>query len=85
MSLCESSDVLIHDAQLVQEELAAEGYFGHAAGEYAVVLADRCGVSRVVLFHHKPDRTDEELDAVEQRFASSGKVMVAAQSTVLEI
>lgn len=85
LSLCDGSGVLIHDAQLVSEELAAEGYFGHAACEYAVELAERCGVSRVALFHHKPDRTDEELDVIGQRFASSGKVMVAAQSTVLEI
>jgi phosphoribosyl 1,2-cyclic phosphodiesterase len=83
--LCEGSDVLIHDAQLVREELAAEGYFGHAAAEYAVALAERCGASRVALFHHKPDRTDDELDAIEQRFASSEKVTVVAQSTVLEI
>jgi phosphoribosyl 1,2-cyclic phosphodiesterase len=85
LSLCEGSQVLIHDAQLVREELAAEGYFGHAAAEYAVQLAERRGVARVALFHHKPDRTDDELDAIAERFASSPGVSVITQSTVLEL
>jgi ribonuclease BN (tRNA processing enzyme) len=85
LSLCDGSDVLIHDAQLVREELAAEGYFGHAAAEYAVQLAERSGVPRIALFHHKPDRTDDELDAIATRFASSPGVTVVAQSTVLEL
>jgi ribonuclease BN (tRNA processing enzyme) len=85
LSLCEGSDVLIHDAQLVREELAAESYFGHAAAEYAVQLALRSGVPSVALFHHKPDRTDDELDAIAQRFVSSPGVTVVMPSTVLEL
>jgi phosphoribosyl 1,2-cyclic phosphodiesterase len=85
MSLCEGADVLIHDAQLVREELAAEGYFGHAAAEYAVELARRAHVTRVVLFHHKPDRVDDELDALAGRFDGSPLVTVATQNTVLEL
>ena len=85
LSLCEGSEVLIHDAQLVREELAAEGYFGHAAAEYPVALAQRADVARVALFHHKPDRSDEDLDAIAQRFASSRGVMAASQSTILEL
>ena len=57
-------DVLIHDAQLLSEELAAEASFGHAAAEYAVELGDPsrasaescCSITR-------PDRIDDELDA----------------------
>ena len=59
---------MIHDAQLVREELAAEAYFGHAAAEYAVALGRRADVARVVLFHHKQGRTDDELDAVARAF-----------------
>ena len=69
----------------MREELAAEGYFGHAAAEYAVELARRSDVARVVLFHHKPDRSDDELDAIAERFAALPGVEVATQSTVLEL
>ena len=58
----------MHDAQLVAEEVPAEVPFGHAAAEYAVGLAARAGARRVALFHHKPSRTDEQLDAIARRF-----------------
>jgi phosphoribosyl 1,2-cyclic phosphodiesterase len=69
----------------VREELAAEAYFGHAAGEYAVALARRTNVPRVALFHHKQSRTDDELDAIARRFSDDPGVIVASQATVLEL
>lgn len=85
LSLCGGADLLIHDAQLVREELAAEAYFGHAAAEYAVALARHAEVSQVALFHHKQSRTDDELDAIARRFLDDPGVIVASQSTVLEL
>ncbi|MFI5034982.1 MAG: MBL fold metallo-hydrolase [Acidimicrobiales bacterium] len=85
VELAGDADVLIHDAQLVAEELAAEAYFGHAAAEYAVGLGRRCGVARVVLFHHKPDRVDDALDAIGRRFGKGDRVTVATESTVLDL
>ena len=48
--------------QLLPEEVPAEGSFGHACADYAVGLACRAGARQVALFHHRPDRTDDELD-----------------------
>jgi phosphoribosyl 1,2-cyclic phosphodiesterase len=85
LALADGADVLIHDAQLVAEEVPAEGYFGHAAAEYAIGLADRASASHVVLFHHKPARTDDQLDDIAARFASSHiPVTVAAEGLSLE-
>ncbi|MEO9181446.1 MAG: MBL fold metallo-hydrolase [Acidimicrobiales bacterium] len=85
LELCKDSNLLVHDAQLVVEELKAEGYFGHAAAEYAVELARRANVPHVVLFHHKPHRTDDELDAIGRRFGDTPRVTIATQSTVLDL
>jgi phosphoribosyl 1,2-cyclic phosphodiesterase len=85
LSLCEDADLLIHDAQLLREELEAEAYFGHAAAEYAVALARHAEVKRVVLFHHKQSRTDDELDALAQRFIEDPQVTLATQDTVIEL
>lgn len=85
LTLARDTDVLIHDAQLVSEELAAEAYFGHAAAEYAVGLGRNSGAGNVVLFHHKPDRVDDALDQIEERFASEKEVVVASESMVLEL
>jgi ribonuclease BN (tRNA processing enzyme) len=85
-ALAEGADLLVHDAQLLAEEVAAEAVFGHAAAEYAVRLAIDAGARRVALFHHKPSRTDAELDEVARRFAGAPiPVTVAAEGTAIEL
>ena len=86
LALAADVDVLIHDAQLLPEELAAEAAFGHAAADYAVGLARHAGARRVVLFHHRPDRTDDQLDALGRRFAGAPvEVLVAAEGCRLDL
>lgn len=84
MALASGADVLVHDAQLVAHEVAREADFGHSAGEYAVELARRADARSVVLFHHKPDRTDHELDEIARRYAGQ-PVTTATQSLVLDL
>jgi phosphoribosyl 1,2-cyclic phosphodiesterase len=80
LDLAADADLLIHDAQLLAEEVPAEAAFGHAAAEYAVGLAVRAGARRVALFHHKPSRTDDQLDAIAWRFSGAPlPVLVAAE------
>jgi phosphoribosyl 1,2-cyclic phosphodiesterase len=86
LALANGADLLVHDAQLLAEEVAAEAVFGHAAAEYAVRLAIRAGARRVALFHHKPSRTDAELDEVARRFAGAPiPVTVAAEGTAIDL
>ncbi len=85
LSLARDTDVLVHDAQLVKEELADEAWFGHSAAEYAVELGRRAHARRTVLFHHKPERTDDELDEIARRFSGERTVALATESTVLEL
>ena len=65
LELAAGADLLIHDAQYTAAELPAHAHFGHAAADYAVRLAARAGVPRVLLFHHDPCRTDAQLEAIE--------------------
>ena len=51
-------DVLIHDAQYADSEYPAKRGWGHSTIEYAVDLAVRGGVKRLVLFHHDPTHKD---------------------------
>ena len=86
VELAAGADVLIHDAQLLAEEVPAQAAFGHAAADYVVALAERAGARHVVLFHHQPDRTDDGLDQLAQRFVTSPvPVTVAAEGTMLEV
>ncbi|OZC01423.1 MBL fold metallo-hydrolase [Rubricoccus marinus] len=58
------ADLLIHDAQYLDSEIEARRGWGHSSVGEAVALAAAAGVGELVLFHHDPDRTDDELDAV---------------------
>jgi phosphoribosyl 1,2-cyclic phosphodiesterase len=86
LELAHDADLLVHDAQLLPEELPAEAHFGHAAADYAVALAERAGAGAVTLFHHRLDRTDDELDLLAARLAGrSPAVSVAAEGVVVHL
>ncbi len=79
-------DLLIHDAQHTAEELPARASFGHSAMEYAVGLGVEAGARSVLLFHHDPNRTDAQLDAVSERFADAPIPVVAgAEGDVIDL
>jgi phosphoribosyl 1,2-cyclic phosphodiesterase len=84
LELARNVDVLIHDAHLFPEEVAAQASFGHAAADYAVGLGCRAGARKVVLFHHRPDRTDDALDGLVARF-SGGPVPVCGAADGMEL
>jgi ribonuclease BN (tRNA processing enzyme) len=86
LELVRDVDLLVHDAQLFPPELASEARFGHAVADYAVELARRADAQAVALFHHRQDRTDDELDGLARRFSDAPvKVIVAAEDTMLEL
>jgi phosphoribosyl 1,2-cyclic phosphodiesterase len=78
LELARHVDVLIHDAHLLPEELPTQASFGHAAADYAVELGHRAGAQRVALFHHRPDRSDDALDQLVERFSSSEIAVLGA-------
>lgn len=65
-------DVLIHDSQFLESEREIASRFGHATVRDSIELATEAGAARVVLFHHAPGRTDDQLDTdVEAEIAAS--------------
>jgi len=86
MRLAEGVDLLLHDSQYTAPEFEARRDFGHSAVEYAVGLADAAGVGQLVLFHHDPSRTDDQIDAVVAACqGGSSPVSAAAEGTVLTL
>jgi len=57
------ANVLVHDATYTNEEYADHRGWGHSTYDEALELAIDGGVETLVLFHHKPERTDDDLDA----------------------
>jgi phosphoribosyl 1,2-cyclic phosphodiesterase len=62
VKFCKGADVLLHDAQYTDEEYQHTRGWGHSTYTDAARLAIDAGVKRLGLFHHDPDRTDDDLD-----------------------
>lgn len=71
LALAAGVDLLIHDAQHTAEELPSRVGWGHSAVDYPVRLAELAGAKAVLLFHHDPIRTDDEVDAIVATFADA--------------
>lgn len=74
VELCRDADVLIHDAQFTDEEFAVKAHWGHCTVDYAVNVAAKSGVRRLVLFHHDPSHGDAMLD----RLVAEARALPAA-------
>lgn len=58
------ADLLLHDAQYTDSEMADRRGWGHSAFVDACDLACAADVRRLLLFHHDPERTDAQMDAL---------------------
>ena len=64
IALAAGADVLIHDAQYTAAEYVHKVGWGHSTVESAVDTAILANVRRLILFHHDPQHTDADLDAM---------------------
>jgi phosphoribosyl 1,2-cyclic phosphodiesterase len=86
LSLARDVDLLLHDAQHTGPEFPAKSFMGHSAIDYAVGLAKEAGARRLLLFHHDPRRTDDELDAIVRSLKDAPvPVEAAAEGTEIRV
>lgn len=60
-------DLLIHDAQYLPEEIAEHRGWGHSTLEEVVALALEAKVRTLLVTHHDPSRTDEQVRRLVER------------------
>lgn len=84
--------VLIHDATYTDGELASHVGWGHSSAEEATRFAVACNAGTLLLFHHHPDRRDDEVTDLVMRcreiarsMSSPLNVNGAAEGLTLEI
>ncbi|RMH15859.1 MAG: MBL fold metallo-hydrolase [Gemmatimonadetes bacterium] len=86
------ADVLIHDSMFTEAEYAAHQGWGHSTFDQALALAHAADVGTLLFYHHAPQRTDDQLDAIvaEMRARAdalgfAGRVAAAAEGADLVI
>ena len=65
LELCAGTDLLIYDAHFTAAEYPQYQGWGHSTWEEGLALWEAAGAGQLILFHHKPERNDEELAALE--------------------
>ena len=92
VAFARSATVLVHDTTYTTEEYASHRGWGHSTYRDGVELALEAGVETLVLFHHEPRRTDDQLDAevdacraMVQERGGTLQVMAAAEGLTLTV
>ena len=84
------ADLLVHDSQYTDAEFTSRIGWGHSSCEYVIGAANRAGVKKLALFHHDPDRTDQQIDGMAATYCVPGQygateVFFAREGQVVEL
>ena len=64
VDFCRGVDLMIHDAQYIESDMPAKHGWGHSLISQVRQLAVDAQVKNLVMYHHDPERSDDELDEV---------------------
>jgi len=62
VSFVRGAKVLVHDSMYTADEYERHRGWGHSTYEDVVALALEAEVEQLVFFHHRPERTDDDVD-----------------------
>ena len=85
--LAVNADLLLHDGQFSSEEYANKVGWGHCSMADATAFAELAGVKHLLLFHHDPSHSDQELDQLfaDMEYVKGGKMKLDLAIEGMEI
>ncbi|APF20022.1 beta-lactamase domain-containing protein [Caldithrix abyssi DSM 13497] len=66
IKFAQNADILIHDAQYTEEQYKMFCGYGHSSFVMACDTAREAGAKKLLLFHHDPNNSDEQLKTLEK-------------------
>jgi len=90
LNFCNGADILIHDAQYTAEEFEKHLGWGHSSYNYAMEVASRSNVKKLVFFHHDPNYKDNKLESIEEQCKNDAKgksfdIIMAREGLQIEV
>ena len=64
-------DLLLYDAQYTEEEYERCRGYGHSTAQVGFEVGIKADAKKILFVHHAPERTDEALSNMEQKFKTS--------------
>ena len=84
--LCEGADLVIYDTMFTPEEYRRQPHWGHSCPDDAIDICKAAGAKQLVLFHHSPERSDDELDSILSHYRHvAPKLDIAAAAEGVEL
>jgi phosphoribosyl 1,2-cyclic phosphodiesterase len=78
-------DLLVHDAMFSNVEYQMRRGWGHSSVRSALSFARQAEVGRLALFHHNPDSTDSQIDALVAEASASTEITVFAAQEGIDV
>jgi ribonuclease BN (tRNA processing enzyme) len=66
-AVAHGADVLLHDCQYTEQEYGERVGWGHSSTEHVATFAELADVDRLLMFHHDPMHSDEQLESMLAR------------------
>lgn len=87
ISFLADCDMVLYDTMYNYQEYLEKMTWGHSYPEYAAALCRAAKVGTLVLFHHLPDASDDDLDKLEQHWCQhqEPRVLLAREGATLQI
>lgn len=79
LELIRDADLVIYDANFVEEEMQLYRGWGHSTWQQGVRLCEAASARKLALFHHDKGRSDGELALIEKQAKASFKGAFAAR------
>ncbi len=68
VDFCKNVDLLVHDAHYLADEMEQTAGYGHSSYDQAFNLGVESGTKHLVFFHHRPERSDAEIDPIIESY-----------------
>jgi len=79
--LCEGADLVIYDTMFTADDYRAAPHYGHSRPVDALEICKDAGARTLALYHHAPERSDDEVDAM----LASTRALAAQRCPGLEL
>jgi phosphoribosyl 1,2-cyclic phosphodiesterase len=86
--LCEGADLVVYDTMFTPEEYRRQPHWGHSCPDDAIEICRAAGVRTLALYHHAPERSDDEVDAILAHYRKHTRrleIVAAAEGLELEV
>ena len=74
LKFCENSDFIIWDGMFTENELKTKKGWGHSSIEQGLKFAEDLDLKKLIISHHAPDRTDEQIDKISAKYKNSNLI-----------